>query len=133
MARFDAVGVVVSDMSRAVAFYRTLGLDFEAGAEEGPHVEAVGPGGIRFMLDTEATVQSFSDWAPPEGGSPRVALAFLCQDPAEVGRLYGELLDAGGAPHVEPFDAPWGQRYATVHDPDANPVDLFAPLEPPEG
>ena len=27
-----------------------------------------------------------------------------------------------------PFDAFWGQRYATVHDPDGNPVDLFAPL-----
>ncbi|MGZ8752484.1 MAG: VOC family protein, partial [Acidimicrobiia bacterium] len=22
----------------------------------------------------------------------------------------------------------WGQRYATIHDPDDNAVDLFAPL-----
>lgn len=29
---------------------------------------------------------------------------------------------------VVPFDAPWGQRYATVLDPDGNGVDLFAPL-----
>ncbi|MFL6036949.1 MAG: glyoxalase, partial [Gaiellaceae bacterium] len=28
----------------------------------------------------------------------------------------------------EPFDAFWGQRYATVVDPDGNAVDLFAPL-----
>jgi uncharacterized glyoxalase superfamily protein PhnB len=27
-----------------------------------------------------------------------------------------------------PFDAFWGQRYATVLDPDGNTVDLFAPL-----
>jgi hypothetical protein len=27
------------------------------------------------------------------------------------------------------MDAFWGQRYATVLDPDGNPVDLFAPLE----
>ena len=28
----------------------------------------------------------------------------------------------------EPFDAFWGQRYATVRDPDGNAVDLFAAL-----
>ncbi|MGB5655838.1 MAG: glyoxalase, partial [Acidimicrobiia bacterium] len=28
-----------------------------------------------------------------------------------------------------PFDAFWGQRYATVLDPDGNGVDLFAPIE----
>ena len=26
------------------------------------------------------------------------------------------------------WDAPWGQRYATVADPDGYRVDLFAPL-----
>jgi hypothetical protein len=29
---------------------------------------------------------------------------------------------------LNPYDAPWGQRYATVLDPDGNIVDLFAPL-----
>jgi len=28
----------------------------------------------------------------------------------------------------EPWDAPWGQRYATVLDPDGNAVDLYCPL-----
>ena len=28
----------------------------------------------------------------------------------------------------EPWDAVWGQRYAVVHDPDGNPVDLYAAL-----
>ncbi len=27
------------------------------------------------------------------------------------------------------FDAPWGQRYATVLDPDRNPVDLYCSLD----
>jgi hypothetical protein len=27
-----------------------------------------------------------------------------------------------------PWDAPWGQRYAVVKDPDDNGIDLFAPL-----
>ena len=30
--------------------------------------------------------------------------------------------------HHEPWDAFWGQRYATVLDPDGNSVDLFAAL-----
>jgi uncharacterized glyoxalase superfamily protein PhnB len=30
--------------------------------------------------------------------------------------------------HLEPWDAFWGQRYATVRDLDGNGVDLFAAL-----
>ena len=37
---------------------------------------------------------------------------------------------AGHRGHLEPFDAFWGQRYATVLDPDGNGVDLYAPLDP---
>jgi predicted enzyme related to lactoylglutathione lyase len=35
---------------------------------------------------------------------------------------------AGGTVVHEPWDAPWGQRYATVADPDGYRVDLFCPL-----
>ena len=125
MPRLDAIGLIVSDMGRAIAFYKLLDLEF---ADDEVHAEAAGPGGLRVMLDTEASVQSFSDWQPPVGGGPRTALAFLCESPADVDRAFTELVDAGGRGHLPPFDAPWGQRYATVHDPDGNAVDLFAPL-----
>jgi len=128
MPRLDAIGVVVSDMTRAIDFYRRLGLEFPDDATDEVHAEASGPGGLRVMLDTEASVMSFSDWQPPTGGDPRVALAFLCDDGAEVDRVFGELVAIGGHGHLPPFDAPWGQRYATVHDFDGNAVDLFAPL-----
>lgn len=127
MPRLDAIGIIVSDMARAIAFYSRLGLEFPSGAVDEAHAEAVGPGGVRVMLDTEASVSSFSDWSAPTGGSPRTALAFLCDSPAEVDRLYADLVDGGAHGHLEPFDAFWGQRYATVHDPDGNAVDLFAP------
>jgi uncharacterized glyoxalase superfamily protein PhnB len=42
--------------------------------------------------------------------------------------VYAELLASGGAPHKEPWDAFWGQRYAQVKDPDGTVVDLFATL-----
>jgi uncharacterized glyoxalase superfamily protein PhnB len=128
MPRLDAIGIVVSDMSRAIGFYRRVGLDFDDAAADEVHAEATGPGGLRVMLDTEASVMSFSDWQPPTGGSPRTALAFLCESPAEVDQLFDDLVSAGGHGNLSPFDAPWGQRYATVHDPDGNAVDLFAPL-----
>ena len=125
MPRLDAIGLIVSDMERAIAFYKMLGLEF---ADDEVHAEAAGPGGLRVMLDTEASVQSFSDWQPPTGGGPRTALAFLCDTPADVDQVFSELVAAGGRGHLQPFDAPWGQRYATVHDPDGNAVDLFAAL-----
>lgn len=128
MPRLDAIGVIVSDMARAIDFYRRVGLEFDEETGDEVHAEAVGPGGLRVMLDTEASVMSFSDWQPPTGGSPRTALAFLCDGATEVDRLFQELVTAGGHGHLPPFDAPWGQRYATIHDPDGNAVDLFAAL-----
>jgi uncharacterized glyoxalase superfamily protein PhnB len=127
MPRLDAIGVIVSEMGRAVEFYRLVGPDFAEDSDE-VHAEATRPGGIRVMLDTEASVISFSDWQPPTGGGPRTALAFFCASTTQVDRIYQELIKAGGTGHLPPFDAPWGQRYATVHDHDWNAVDLFAPL-----
>jgi catechol 2,3-dioxygenase-like lactoylglutathione lyase family enzyme len=126
--RFAVIGVVTSDMAATLAFYRRLGLVFPEGAEEQPHVEAELPGGLVFALDTEETIRSFhSGWQPPEGGG-RVGLAFRCDSPAEVDALYEDLVNAGYHGELKPWDAFWGQRYATVHDPDGNGVELFAPL-----
>jgi uncharacterized glyoxalase superfamily protein PhnB len=127
-ARFEAIGVVVADMPRALAFYRRLGLEFPEGAESEGHVEAA-VAGIRVMLDTEETVRSFDpEWQPPSAGH-RIAMAFRCDSPAEVDETYEELRGAGGSSHKEPWDAFWGMRYAEVKDPDGNIVDLFADLE----
>ncbi|KUO03095.1 VOC family protein [Streptomyces caeruleatus] len=128
--RFDAIGLVVSDMAASVAFYRRLGFAFPDGAEDEPHTEAELPGGLRLLLDTEATVRSFlPQWQPPSGGG-RHALAMRCDDPTEVDAVYEDLVDAGYHGELKPWDAFWGQRYASVHDPDGNGVDLFAPLGP---
>ncbi|MEV5311347.1 VOC family protein [Streptomyces sp. NPDC052610] len=127
--RFDAIGLVVSDMAASVAFYRRLGFAFPDGAEEQPHAEAELPGGLRLLLDTEKTVGSFHpQWRPPSGGGSRTSIALLCDGPQEVDAVYEELVGAGYQGELKPWDAFWGQRYAVVHDPDGNGVDLFAPL-----
>ena len=130
MPRFDVVGVIVSDLHESIRFYGQLGLQFPEDPDPmgHGHVEAPLPGGLRFTLDTEASIRSFDpDWAPPSGGH-RVAIAFRCESPEEVDRLYRDLTGAGAPDHKPPWDAFWGQRYAQVKDPDGNVIDLFAPL-----
>ena len=85
------------------------------------------PGGLRVAWDTAALIRQIDpSWTEPTGGQ-RVTLAFRCPAPADVDAKYAEL-SALGHGHKEPWDAFWGQRYATVKDPDGNPVDLFASL-----
>lgn len=117
---FSLIGLVTADLPAARAFYRRLGLDVPEGDD---HVEVTLPGGMRIAWDTEDVIRSFDPGWQRATGS-RVSLAFDCGSPAEVDRLWASF-DAG---HVSPFDAPWGQRYATLFDPDGNGVDLFAAL-----
>lgn len=92
--RFDAIGLVVSDMAASVSFYRLLGFTFPEGAEHEPHTEAELPGGLRLLLDTEDTVRSFNPgWQPPSGGG-RTSLALRCDTPGDVDTVYEELLGA---------------------------------------
>ena len=123
-----AFGIVASDLARSVAFYRALGLAIPDGAEDAPPVEVQLPGGLRLLIDPVDTIRSFDpDWAPPTG-SPRTSLAFECGSPAEVDATYEAMTAAGFDGHLAPWDAFWGQRYATLRDPDGNGVDLYAAL-----
>ena len=126
-ATLGVIGVVVEDMARSLAFYRRLGLDVPAGADGEPHVEVALPGGLKLAFDTTETIRSFDPSWTPAAGSPRMSLAFACDSPAEVDKLYGELVAAGYEGHKEPWDAVWGMRYAVLHDPDGNSVDLYCP------
>ncbi len=121
------IELVVADMAASLTFYRRLGLDVPEGAESEAHVD-VAFGGLRLAFDTPAVISSFDDsWTPPSGGH-RVALAFAAESPAAVDATYAELVAAGAEGHLAPWDAFWGMRYAVLHDPDGNPVDLFAEL-----
>lgn len=124
---FSAIGIVVEDMDRSLALYRRLGLEVPDSAEA-PHAEISLPGGVRLMFDTQEEIQRFDHaWSAPHG-SPRVALAFDCSTPSAVDETFRELVAAGATPHLEPWDAFWGQRYATLRDPDGNGIDLFCAL-----
>jgi uncharacterized glyoxalase superfamily protein PhnB len=124
---FNAIGIVAADLPRSLAFYRELGLPIPADAEQAPHVDVALPGGLRLMFDPVSTITSFDpDFTLTDGG--RVALAFVCDSPDEVDTTYTRMVKAGFTGHREPWDAFWGQRYASLHDPDGNDVDLYADL-----
>ncbi|HST85092.1 MAG TPA: VOC family protein [Kineosporiaceae bacterium] len=121
------IELVVTDMAATLAFYRLLGLDIPASADQEPHVETAF-GGIRLAFDTEETIRSFDpSWQPPTGGH-RMALAFEAESPAGVDDAWKEITGAGYHGRLQPWDAFWGMRYAVVHDPDGTQLDLFARL-----
>ena len=122
MPSLDAIGIVTGDVAESLRFYALLGVT--PTGDHGDHVEAKLASGIRLMWDTEELIRSIDpEWEPPTG--QRVGLAFLCEN---VDETYATVIEAGFDGIKEPFDAFWGQRYATVRDPDGNSVDLFAPL-----
>jgi catechol 2,3-dioxygenase-like lactoylglutathione lyase family enzyme len=127
MAALAAIGIVSRDVAESCRFYRMLGV----GAPEPPqgeeHVEAMLPNGLRLLWDTEELIRKLDpEWKRPDGHG--MALAFECKDAADVNETYARLTENGFTGKKEPYDAFWGQRYATVADPDGNAVDLFAPL-----
>ena len=126
MPSLNAIGIVTSDMSRSIRFYRLVGLDVPETPDEG-HVEASLPSGVRLMLDSEEVIRSFRpDWTRAAGN--QISVALECSSPAEVDEVYSRAVAAGFHGEKEPWDAFWGQRYAQLADPDGVPVDLYAAL-----
>jgi len=121
----NAIGIVAGDLAEAARFYRLLGVDVPD--PDGDHLEATLPNGLRLMWDTVELMTQL-DPAREEPRGHKISLAFECANPAEVDAVHARVVEAGFRSKAEPWDAFWGQRYATVLDPDDNAVDLFAAL-----
>jgi catechol 2,3-dioxygenase-like lactoylglutathione lyase family enzyme len=119
-----AVAVSATDLARSAAFYNLLGFSFPAIEEGTMHLEA--PGAVRLMMDLPAVLEQLHGEPPKPGNTSGFAL--LADSPQEVDETVARVAGAGHAVVHQPFDAPWGQRYATVADPDGYRVDLFCPL-----
>ena len=119
-----AVAVSATDLSRAVAFYELLGFRFPPIETETMHLEA--EAGIRLMIDRASLIEGLIGEPPRPGNAAGFAVLF--DSPAEVDDAARRAAGAGGSVVHDPFDAPWGQRYATVADPDGYRIDLFCPL-----
>jgi uncharacterized glyoxalase superfamily protein PhnB len=127
MIRLDAVAVSSKDMTKTVAFYELLGFDFPEWSADDKHVEPnTKPGDVRLMIDTADLIKELSGHAPIPPN--HASFAMFCDTVSEVDTVAAALKDAGHTLTVEPWDAFWGQRYATVRDPDGYQIDIFAAL-----
>jgi len=123
----DTIDIVVADMAKSLLFYRALGLASPAYDADEPQVEIATPGGATIGLLLESAMRRHDPhWITPVG--QRVTFACRCGSPSEVDAAYRRV-EAEGFPGLkEPWDAFWGQRYASLADPDGNRVDVFAPI-----
>ena len=128
--KFTGMFLVVQDMAAAMAFYRRLGLAIPDGAETQIHVEIEAGDGVYLSFGTVQLTTGYDPgWRQPEGGTPNV-LQFHVPSRQRVDDLFADLIAAGYASHLPPFDAFWGNRYAEVDDPDGNVVGLQSPTDP---
>ncbi len=123
MAELAALGIVTKNMAEAVRFYRLLGVDVPD--PEGDHLDATIPNDLLLMWDTVELIKRL-DPERQESRGDRIALAFDCGSPAGVDETHAKVVGAGFRSKEQPYDAFWGERFATVLDPDDNPVALFA-------
>jgi uncharacterized glyoxalase superfamily protein PhnB len=119
-----AVAVSATDLSRAVAFYELLGFRFPPLEADAKHIEA--DGDVRLMIDEAAFLADLHGEEPRPGNTAGFALLF--DAPSDIDAAASRVAEAGYTVVTAPYDAPWGQRYATVADPDGYRTDLFALL-----
>src|SRR3954447_26565884 len=109
-----AVAVSATDLSRAVAFYEGLGFRFpplEAGTQ---HIEA--EAGVRLMIDDAGLLEGLHGESPRPGNT--AGFAVLVDPRAVLDAAARRAAGSGCIVVLDPFGAPWGQRYATVAAPD---------------
>jgi catechol 2,3-dioxygenase-like lactoylglutathione lyase family enzyme len=110
-----AVTLVTADMTRAVRFYRSLGFPLRYGGEQAGFTSfAVGEGSIN--LEGRPGRDPVSQWG-------RVIL-FV----SDVDAMYERALALGLSPEAPPRDAPWGERFFHLRDPDGHELSFAKPL-----
>jgi catechol 2,3-dioxygenase-like lactoylglutathione lyase family enzyme len=112
----SAVTLLTVDMVEAVTFYQALGFHLLYGGPEAPFTSfRIGAGYLNLQLDTVGS--------PLRGGWGRVVLWV-----DDVDAMHRRALTAGFNPETSPADAPWGERYFHIHDPDGHELSFARPL-----
>ena len=111
----SAITLATHDMARAVAFYRALGFEMLYGGEDAEFTSfAAGAGYLNLIVQ------------PPERRWSWWGRAIFYVD--DVDAVHRTALAAGLAPSTEPADAPWGERYFHLTDPDGHELSFARPL-----
>lgn len=110
----SAITLATNDMGRAVAFYESLGFAIRYGGAGSSFTSFhVGDGYLNLMAAPKN--QHWGQWG-------RFILYV-----SDVDAMYARAVAQGLAPEFAPRDAPWGERYFHLKDPDGHEVS-FAKL-----
>lgn len=111
----SAVTLFTADMDRAVAFYQALGFHLLYGGHGATFTSfGVGTGYLNLQLDG--------------GDSPRSVWGRVVLWVDDVDAMYERAFRAGFDVQHAPADAPWGERYFHVRDPDGHELSFARPL-----
>lgn len=106
----SAVTLATHDMKQAVAFYLALGFQLSYG----------GPAEAFTSFDMGGTyLNLIADTRGPVMWWGRVIVHV-----SDVDAVYRKALAAGYQPEAAPADAPWGERYFHITDPDGHEVSI---------
>ena len=106
----NAITLITHDMAASVAFYRSIGLELAYGGPDESFTS--------FRLGTNYLNLSVED-----GGSSGL-WGRLILHVASPDAMWSLLRRAGYEPLFAPRDAPWGERYFHVLDPDGHEVSF---------
>ena len=114
----SAITLVTHDMVRAVRFYRTLGFAVRYGGEEASFT-SLHAGSSYLNLIAQPAERQWSWWG---------RVIFHVSD---VDAFYSRALAMGLQPDTTPADAPWGERFFHLTDPDGHELSFARPLRSP--
>jgi catechol 2,3-dioxygenase-like lactoylglutathione lyase family enzyme len=101
-------------MARAVRFYEALGFPLAAGGANDAFTSfALGRSFLNLIAETHGPINWWG----------RVIIHV-----SDVDGMYRKTVGAGLAPMFAPRDAPWGERYFHIIDPDGHELSFARPL-----
>ena len=111
----SAVSLVTHDMARSVRFYRALGFTIRHGGEQASFTSLHAGSGYLNLI------------ALPAGGQ-RSRWGRVIFHVSDVDAFFSRAVAAGLKPDTTPADAPWGERFFHLPDPDGHELSFARPL-----
>lgn len=110
----SAITLATRDMARSVRFYRALGFAMKYGGEGADFTSfAVGENYLNLIAEPH---RQWSWWG---------RAIFYVED---VDTFHDQAVAAGLLPATPPRDAPWGERFFHLTDPDGHELSFARPL-----
>ncbi|MHB1535495.1 MAG: VOC family protein [Acidimicrobiales bacterium] len=104
------------DMAKSVSFYEALGFRMLSGGHEAPFTTFAVGGGYLNIQHHSVGLHPTALWG---------RVVFWVDD---VDAMHQRALEAGFETESAPADAPWGERYFHIHDPDGHELSFARPL-----